>query len=62
MPDICMCEGKDCPKKETCYRFKAEPSEYRQAYFVHEPYDHEAEECEHYWPVRESEEKKAVES
>jgi hypothetical protein len=31
MPDISMCENKDCPKKETCYRFKAVPC-YGQSY------------------------------
>ena len=25
MPDISMCEGGDCPKKEQCYRFTATP-------------------------------------
>ena len=32
MPDIAMCEGKDCPIKESCYRFTATPSDRRQAY------------------------------
>jgi len=25
MPDICMCQSEDCPKKEECYRYKAKP-------------------------------------
>lgn len=38
MPDISMCEGKDCPIKEKCYRFKATPSRYGQSYFMESPY------------------------
>ena len=34
MPDITMCDNKKCPIKETCYRFTAIPSEYRQSYFM----------------------------
>lgn len=49
MPDITMCEGKDCPLKENCYRFKAEPSEYRQSYFVEIPYNKEKKDCESLW-------------
>ena len=29
MPDITMCVNSACPIKETCYRFKAKPSEYQ---------------------------------
>lgn len=47
MPDISMCKGTDCPLKETCYRFTAKPSEYRQAYFLTPPND--GDKCEHYW-------------
>jgi len=35
--DITMCSGKDCPFKETCYRYTATPSEYRQSYFFEPP-------------------------
>lgn len=38
MPDITMCEGKNCPTKHQCYRHTAFPNEYRQAYFVEPPY------------------------
>ena len=33
-----MCSGQDCPLKETCYRFTATPSEFRQSYFLNIPY------------------------
>ena len=32
MPDITMCFGKDCPVREFCYRYKAEPTPRRQSY------------------------------
>jgi hypothetical protein len=38
MPDISMCWGKECPFKESCYRYVAKPNEYRQSYFVEPPY------------------------
>jgi hypothetical protein len=50
MPDITMCTGGDCPAKETCYRFKATPSEYRQSFFTKPPWNF-VNGCEHYWPV-----------
>ena len=31
MPDICMCTG-NCPVKEMCYRYMAEPDRYWQTY------------------------------
>lgn len=49
MADITMCDGTDCPLKETCYRFKAKPDEYRQAFFVEVPIDHTNMECKYYW-------------
>lgn len=33
MPDITMCKGTDCPIKNQCHRFIAEPDVY-QSYFV----------------------------
>lgn len=39
MPDISMCPGGYCMLKETCYRYKATPCQYRQSYFVDPPYD-----------------------
>jgi hypothetical protein len=37
MADITMCEGKECPMKQNCYRHTAKPNEFRQSYFMHEP-------------------------
>ena len=46
MPDITMCPGLDCPFKEQCYRFTAEPSEY-QSYFADPPI--KDGKCNYYW-------------
>ena len=50
MPDITMCKGEGCPFKESCYRHKAEPSPYRQSYFVETPY--EGGECVHFLEIK----------
>jgi hypothetical protein len=36
MPDFTMCKGEDCPMRESCYRYKAEPNS-MQSYFVNSP-------------------------
>ena len=46
--DITMCDGKDCELKETCYRYTATPSNYRQSYFTEAPIENG--ECEYYYP------------
>lgn len=48
MPDITMCEGTGCPRKESCHRFTATPSEYRQSYFETPPVKEDGK-CEMYW-------------
>ena len=49
MPDITMCNGLNCPLKETCYRFKAMKKVYGQSYFFSPP--QKDGECEYYWEV-----------
>jgi hypothetical protein len=51
MPDIAMCEGGDCPLKESCHRFTANPSDY-QSYFVDPPI--KDGKCEMYWGTRQT--------
>lgn len=51
MPDITMCEGKDCPLKEKCLRFKSIPSEFRQSYFLETPYINGN--CSHFLEIHE---------
>ena len=44
-----MCNGLNCPLKETCYRFKAMKKVYGQSYFFNPPQKNG--ECEYYWEV-----------
>lgn len=47
MPDISMCKNDNCPLKEKCYRYTAEPSPYRQSYGLFpQPKDGK---CEYFW-------------
>jgi hypothetical protein len=32
MPDIAMCQNKECKFKKDCYRFTAKPSDFMQTY------------------------------
>ena len=43
MVDYCMCQGGDCPVKDQCYRFTANPDSYMQSYFLEPPYLKQAE-------------------
>jgi hypothetical protein len=49
MADITMCEGRNCPLKEKCYRHTAFENPFRQSYFSTEPYDDKKENCEYFW-------------
>jgi len=51
MPDITMCRGNDCELKDNCYRHKAEPSEFRQSWFMKPPYE-SIFECEYFWELK----------
>ena len=50
MPDITMCDGGKCPKKDGCYRHTAKPCDWRQSYFEKPPWDEDGE-CIYYWPI-----------
>jgi hypothetical protein len=47
MPDIAMCTGEQCPKKQMCYRHTAKASDY-QSYFMTPPIKEDGT-CEYYW-------------
>ena len=49
MPDIAMCSGDDCPLKEMCYRYTAEPDKHMQTYLLEPPYENGK--CDYYWPA-----------
>lgn len=53
--DITKCSNKDCPLRDTCFRFLAEDSLY-QSYYV----DLKHEDCDVYWPVKNQEELKQL--
>ena len=46
MPDITMCPGKGCEKKDSCYRHTATASTPYQYWAQFGP-----EDCDHYWPI-----------
>jgi len=48
MPDISMCSSNTCPLKDSCYRFTATPSPFRQSYADFK-YDEQTGKCDHYW-------------
>lgn len=49
MPNIWKCNGEGCPLKQTCWRFLAVDSEFRQSYFVTQPIKNGK--CDQYWKV-----------
>jgi hypothetical protein len=48
-PDLTMCPGTGCPKRETCYRATAQPSPHWQTW-MHPPRLPDGS-CEYYWPT-----------
>ena len=50
MADICMCDGGDCPQRDSCYRHKAPPNPYRQSYFTDVPLTADGK-CDFYMEV-----------
>lgn len=47
MPDIAMCNGHGCEKRERCYRHTATPTEH-QTYFAAPPL--RQGKCDYFWP------------
>lgn len=50
MPDITMCVGNNCPKKENCYRFKAIPDLVQSMFAPEASYTGE-DDCEEFWNI-----------
>ena len=50
MPDISMCPGTACTKRNECYRYRATPSEYRQSFFTIAPMNSDGD-CEYFWSI-----------
>ena len=52
MPDIAMCNNKECPSKDLCYRHRAVMSERQSmATFLVEPGE---DKCLYFWPIHPS--------
>lgn len=57
MPDITMCKGVApenviCSMRNSCYRFLATPSEYRQSYFTKAPVETlDGQTCKYFWKI-----------
>ena len=47
MADITKCQGTDCALKESCYRYLAPVTEWRQSWFSEFPFKNGK--CDHYW-------------
>ena len=50
MPDISMCDNKDCPSNKKCYRFTAIPSQGRQSYADFKP-EKDKDKCEYFMEI-----------
>lgn len=50
MADISKCTGKKCPKKDSCYRFKAVSNPHWQSYLMVPPIDDKGN-CNMYWKM-----------
>lgn len=51
MVDIAVCDRRDCPKKDSCFRYLAERDEFRQTYLIIDSLKVD-DNCEHYWRCR----------
>lgn len=51
--DIRMCDNKECPSKEECFRFKAIPNPWRQSYAGYSVKEGE-DKCDSFWQVKEN--------
>ena len=51
MPDISMCKGTGCSKRNNCYRYRAQPHPNRQSYFAKPPKKPDGR-CDYYWSCK----------
>ena len=50
MPDISMCNGNGCKRKDECYRYRATPDPYWQAYGNFDELIADGE-CKAFWSI-----------
>lgn len=58
MPDVAMCDGKNCPLKETCYRYRAVPYNIGQTYLAESPY--KEGKCDLHWKLKDGQRIRAL--
>ena len=46
-PDIAMCFGNSCDRRNDCFRYRAQPNPWRQSYCEFDPDD-----CDSFMPLR----------
>lgn len=51
MPDITMCANTHCAQHTKCYRYMAEPSDFRQSYFMCDVRNEDSS-CDYFLPLR----------
>jgi hypothetical protein len=51
MPDISMCQNKECQNNTRCYRFTATPNDFRQSWGDFKP-DNNGN-CDYFWEIKE---------
>lgn len=61
MPDISMCQNKDCPSAKSCYRFLATPSPYRQSYMDYKVPPGQ-DRCDSYSPMANSKSREIIDA
>lgn len=49
MTDITLCDGKDCPLKDSCYRYLAKRDPWIQSFFLAAPYEEDTHKCKYFW-------------
>ena len=59
MPDITMCKGEGCPKKDTCHRHTATPNPRKQSWFGWPPIRGQ-DDCSYYLPNNEAAKEQAI--
>lgn len=57
MPDISLCRNNECPSRDTCYRYRAKPSEFMQAYGDFKP---KGEKCEAFTSIEGWDERRLI--
>lgn len=55
MADISMCRGTNCPKKQDCYRHRAQSDGESQTIASFDTQKTDAAHCKFFWPIEDAE-------